>query len=132
MAFVGRFALALLCPLIMFNFVQGDPDTTLVTITCNGDVYGSADLYTNSVSYVLGDTATSTSYYPYFDYYTYSPDSEAPAYGHGVCSPAITFTDHATCGSSTTIGWDTKITISQNVEDISSTFGQALSLFFFL
>ncbi|KAF7849038.1 hypothetical protein BT93_L1309 [Corymbia citriodora subsp. variegata] len=100
MAFLHRFALALLGLLLAFNFVLGDPDTTMVYKICNGNVYGSSDPYADSVSYVLAAMATVTANHPGYDYYTQSPYVEATAYGHAVCNTALSFTDCATCMSS--------------------------------
>ncbi|KAF7849041.1 hypothetical protein BT93_L1312 [Corymbia citriodora subsp. variegata] len=99
MAFLRQFALTLLGLLLVFNFVQGDPDLTTVNKICNGNVYGSSDPYANSVSYVLEDMATVTANHPGYDYYTRSPYAEATAYGHAVCNTALSFTDCATCVS---------------------------------
>ncbi|KAI6698748.1 hypothetical protein NL676_018867 [Syzygium grande] len=86
MAFVRRFALTLLGLLLVFNFVRGQLDTTVVNRICNGNVYGSGDPYANSVSYVLWDMVTVTANHPGYDYYTQSPFVEATAYGHAVCA----------------------------------------------
>lgn len=99
MAFVRRSAIMLLGLLLMLNFVQGDPDTSIQDKICNGNVYGSGDPYANSVSYVLEDMATVTANHPGYDYHTQSPYPEATAYGHAVCSAALSFTDCATCVS---------------------------------
>ncbi|KAL3753258.1 hypothetical protein ACJRO7_000624 [Eucalyptus globulus] len=100
MAFARRFALTLLGLLLVFKFVQGGPDTTMVNKICNGNVYGSSDPYANSVSYVLEDLATVTANHPGYDYYTQSPYVEATAYGHALCSASLSFTDCGTCVSS--------------------------------
>ncbi|KAL3753256.1 hypothetical protein ACJRO7_000622 [Eucalyptus globulus] len=103
MAFLHRFALVLLGLLLVFNFVRGDPDTTLINKICNGNVYGSGDPYANSVSYILEDMATVTANHPGYDYYTNSPYAEATAYGHAVCNAVLSFTDCGTCVSSAKI-----------------------------
>lgn len=100
MAFVRRFALTLLVLLLVFNFVRGQLDTTVVNRICNGNFYGSGDPYANSVSYVLEDMMTVTANHPAYDYYAQSPFVEATAYGHAVCSTSLSFTDCGTCMSS--------------------------------
>jgi len=100
MAFVRRFALTLLGFLLVFNFVQGALDKTLVNKICNENVYGSSDPYANGVSYVLEDLVTVMANHPGYDYYTQFPYVEATAYGHALCSTLLSFTDCGTCVTS--------------------------------
>lgn len=79
------------------SIVSSNPDMTFLYKVCNGGTYNSGDPFEYSLDYLLSDLVTVTANHPGYSYYTQSPYPESVAYGHGLCNPALTFTDCVTC-----------------------------------
>ncbi|KAF7847467.1 hypothetical protein BT93_L2940 [Corymbia citriodora subsp. variegata] len=96
----SRVTIMLMLSLLMSNVVKGAPHTGIVSWACNSGSYSSGDPYPNSVAYVLEDMATVTLNDANYNYYTASPYPTATAYGHAVCSQALSYSDCGICMSS--------------------------------
>uniref|UniRef100_A0ACD5WRL7 Uncharacterized protein n=1 Tax=Avena sativa TaxID=4498 RepID=A0ACD5WRL7_AVESA len=90
-------ALALLLLVSSPRAASGAPNTTPLSVLCNGAVYGPGDPFAESLAYVLSDLLAATPSSPSHDAYSISPYPNAFAYGHAACSGVLASADCATC-----------------------------------
>jgi hypothetical protein len=91
-------AVALLLVLSSPRAASGAPNTTPLSVRCNGAVYGAGDPFAESLAYVLADLLAATPSSRARDAYSISPYPNAFAYGHAACGGAgLTAADCATC-----------------------------------
>jgi hypothetical protein len=91
-------ALALLLLVSSPRAACGAPNTTPLSVLCNGAVYGAGDPFAESLAYVLADLLAATPSSRARDAYSISPYPNAFAYGHAACSLAgLTAADCASC-----------------------------------
>nr|XP_051190523.1 uncharacterized protein LOC127303855 [Lolium perenne] len=98
-------AVALLLVLSSPRAASGAPNTTPLSVRCNGAVYGAGDPFAESLAYVLADLLAATPSSRARDAYSISPYPNAFAYGHAACGGAgPTAADCATCLGSAGLG----------------------------
>ncbi|XP_051212252.1 antifungal protein ginkbilobin-like protein [Lolium perenne] len=91
-------AVALLLLLSSPRAASCAPNTTPLSVRCNGAVYGAGDPFAESLAYVLADLLAATPSSRARDAYSISPYPNAFAYGHAKCGGAgLTAADCATC-----------------------------------
>lgn len=79
--------------------VISTPNTTVISILCNGSSYTSGDPFSISLAYVLNDLVKSTPASKGREYYNISPFPNAFAYGYAACgtSTNVKGTDCSIC-----------------------------------
>ncbi|XP_047065002.1 antifungal protein ginkbilobin-like protein [Lolium rigidum] len=83
-------AVALLLLLSTPLAASGAPNSTPLSVRCNGAVYGVRDPFAESLAYVLADLLAATPSSRARDAYSISPYPNAFAYGHAKCGGAVT------------------------------------------
>ncbi|KAK3444735.1 hypothetical protein EUGRSUZ_A00826 [Eucalyptus grandis] len=95
----SRVAIMLMLSPLMFNVAKGATHTGIVYWACNTGSYSSGDPYANSLAYLLEHMVTVTSNHANYNYSTASPYPTAIAYGHVICSQALSYSDCGICMS---------------------------------
>ncbi|CAM0907114.1 unnamed protein product [Alopecurus aequalis] len=90
-----------LAPLLLIlsslRAASGAPNTTPLSVRCNGAVYGAGDPFAASLAYVLSDLLAATPPSGAHEAYSISPYPNSFAYGHAACRGALASADCASC-----------------------------------
>uniref|UniRef100_A0A1D1YM58 Antifungal protein ginkbilobin-2 n=1 Tax=Anthurium amnicola TaxID=1678845 RepID=A0A1D1YM58_9ARAE len=88
---------AMLLLLGLWGTAGGAPNTKVVSVLCNSQVYTMGDPFGTSLAYVLRDLQAVAPAREGHDYRNISPYPNAFAYGHAACAANLTSADCSSC-----------------------------------
>ncbi|KAK2990501.1 hypothetical protein RJ640_019781 [Escallonia rubra] len=77
--------------------VRSDPNTNVMMVMCNPNVYANDDPFTNSLAYVIAELETVTPNRQGYDLRNVSPYPTSLAYGHASCNQNLAASDCTLC-----------------------------------
>ncbi|KAK2990502.1 hypothetical protein RJ640_019782 [Escallonia rubra] len=83
--------------LVTLSVVRSDPNTNVMMVMCNPNVYANDDPFTNSLAYVIAELETVTPNRQGYDLRNVSPYPTSLAYGHASCNQNLAASDCTLC-----------------------------------
>ncbi|KAK3023104.1 hypothetical protein RJ639_043119 [Escallonia herrerae] len=83
--------------LVTLSVIRSDPNTNVMMVMCNPNVYANDDPFTNSLAYVIAELETVTPNRQGYDLRNVSPYPTSLAYGHASCNQNLAASDCTLC-----------------------------------